>query len=467
MFEMISVVRRRFYIFCISLALNCLPSLLGQQVHAQSLNEALARAYESNPTLEAARAQLRSVDEGVPIALANWRPTVQVNAGYTGLDRYDSGGNANQNAALSGQIASASYGATITEPIYRGGRTVASTNQANSEVRSYRSQLVSTEEQVLMNAITSYLDVVRDDEALALSDGNEKTALQRLESTKARNKAGALSQLDLAQAEADYQSAVLQRYNDNAVAATSRANFERNIGVSPGVLIYPSQVPQLPASESTFIKTVLTENQDLLAAQDDRDAASANVDVLFGQVLPEVDLVVQAQHSENQSFIGEARNDFSAMARLTLNLYDGGALEAQVRQAKETVRMKTYQIEKNQAQALSDARTAWAQSQFTSMALPNALGQVDAYNRALEGTKRQVQDGEGTILDVINAEKSLFQARLALIKLQHDEILSHYKILQVMGMLTARNLDLAVDYYQPSQHYIAVKGKWFGYSDER
>ncbi len=435
-----------------------------EQVHAQSLNEVLARTYETSPALEAARAQLRAADEGLPIALANFRPTVQITAGYSGSRRDDTGGLPEQNALLSGQFVGGTYGVTITEPLYRGGRTVASANQATAVINSTRAQLLATEEQVFLDSITSYLDVLRDDAVLEFSVRSEHALLDELNAVRAKSRAGALSQLDVAQAEAGYQNSILQRHNAEVVAAESRATFEGRVGMPAVQLRLPNQFPKLLDSEDALIAAALLFNQGLIQARRDRDAAEDNVDVLVGQSRPQVNAVISAQHDQGFSFVGERRNEISATIRFTLNLYSGGSLEAQVRQAKDAANARAFQIVKVEDQVRSDVHIAWSQIQ-TTVPLAAAHAQIIALEQALEGTKRQELVGERTTLDVVNADRDLFQAQVALTKLQHDDTLARYKILQAVGALTADALGLPVKIYDPNEHYLAVKGRWFGFSN--
>ncbi|HSO42658.1 MAG TPA: TolC family protein, partial [Rhodospirillales bacterium] len=139
---------------------------------AQTLEEALSAAYLSNPTLAAERAALRATDERVPQALSNWRPTLEAFGGV-GRRTIES----NQRTAFGGRnrnLTPQTYGAQVTQPLFRGGRTVAETRAAENAVRAGRARLDSVEQQVLLSAVTAYIDVYRDQAVLDLQIRNEQ-----------------------------------------------------------------------------------------------------------------------------------------------------------------------------------------------------------------------------------------------------------------------------------------------------
>src|SRR6185295_283020 len=144
--------------------------------HADSLYDAMAKAYSSNPTLDAARAQLRATDENVPQVLSEWRPTVLGTA--QGGHEWD---NERKPLALEQETNPRSFGVTVRQPIFDGFGTVAGTKQAENLVEAGRAQLTSTEQVVLLNAVTAYMNVVRDAAVLELNRSNEKVLRAQLE----------------------------------------------------------------------------------------------------------------------------------------------------------------------------------------------------------------------------------------------------------------------------------------------
>ncbi len=240
---------------------------------AQTLPDALVSAYNNNPQLQAERATLRATDEAVPQALANWRPTVQLSTsggiehnGFRESCTQTSGGFSPCNGAVTAaqqaqlplnftttsNLSPQTTSLTIQQPIYRGGRTEAQTQQALAQVRSERAHLVSIEQTVLLNAVTDYMNVVRDQAEVDLNINNEQVLRRQLEAAQDRFRVGEVTRTDVAQAEAAYAQAIAGRETAEGQLQISRAGYERDIGELPGKLVAPQGVPELPTSRDEF-----------------------------------------------------------------------------------------------------------------------------------------------------------------------------------------------------------------------
>ena len=187
------------------LTLVCLAALLaapGGSASAQSLTDALAEAYRTNPQLLAQRALLRATDEMVPQALANWRPTVA----FTGQTGYTVSAEAvGRSPTAYSHSKPSSLDLTATQPIYRGGRTEAQVRQAINTVEATRAQTLAVETTVFQAVAQAYLDVVRDQDLLAVNRNNEYVLGQEFETTRIRVEVGELTGTDLAQAQSSFE----------------------------------------------------------------------------------------------------------------------------------------------------------------------------------------------------------------------------------------------------------------------
>ena len=206
---------------------------------AQTLSEALTSAYLNNPTLLSQRASLRASDEGVPQALGNWRPSVSLtgDAGKT----YDhnaarSTGERSQNRTPIG------YGINISQTIYRGGRTPAEISGAENTVRAARARLLSAEQDVLLDAATSYMNVFREEAVLRLNVSNEQVLVRQLEATRDRFEVGEITRTDVNQGEARLAGATADRIQSEGDLEASRAAYHNVIGkLAPRNLKFPEQ----------------------------------------------------------------------------------------------------------------------------------------------------------------------------------------------------------------------------------
>ena len=458
------------------------PSL----ARAQSLEESLTAAYGSNPQLQAERAQLRATDEDVPQALANWRPSVTLSAsGGISHSATNAGTVAptplpatnplaptlnpvlDQLAASSGAGPSTGhptdYGVTISQPLYRGGRTTAQTSQAYNLVRSERANLVNVEQNVFLTVVTDYMNVVEDQATVDLNVNNEQVQRRQLEATQDRFKVGEVTRTDVAQAEASYAQAAAGRQTAEGQLQVARAAFEHDVGVAPTKLVAPGAAPTLPTSRADSTQIAAVGAPSVIQAQYAQAAAEDNVAVVRGQLLPTITLQGSVSRTTDQQQVGLRVDSESITAQLSVPLYEGGAIYSQTRQAQQVVSQRKSQVDDARRAAVQAAASAWEQLQSTRATLKSLEEQVRADEIALEGTQREEQVGSRTVLDTLNAEQTLFQARVSLVQSQRDEVVNEFTLAQAVGRLTAKTLGLPVEYYDPDKNFDLVHNKWAGF----
>ena len=204
-----------------------LTGVMAGTATAQTLEDALVKAYQGNPTLKSERARLRATDEGVPQALSGWRPTVQVSGSY-GIARTNSSSTGSNKV---GEVREPLTGSlTITQNLYRGGRTVAATEQAENNVKADRARLADTEQSVLLSVVTAYADVVRGQAEVELNTSNERVLNRQLEATGDRFRVGEVTRTDVSQAESRLARARADRIASEGSLTDARAAYENVVG---------------------------------------------------------------------------------------------------------------------------------------------------------------------------------------------------------------------------------------------
>jgi len=444
---------------CSAVALLSLTVLAcgSARVSAETLQDALAAAYLNNPVLSASRAQLRSVDENVPQALSGWRPVVTV-TGSVGKGEFDTSIVTEQN--LTPKVATLD----LNQPLYRGGRTVAATRQAEAQVQAGREQLRGSERDVLLAAVTAYLDVVRDGVRVGLTRNNEQVLRRQLQATRDRFQVGEVTRTDVAQAEARVARANSDRAAAEGDLQISRATYERVVGSQPGKLEPPPPLPSLPASLDDTTQTALRENPDVLRANYNEEAAKHAVRGALGVLYPSVSLVGRVQRSDEvvtESL--QTRND-SIVAQVVVPLYQSGSEYSTVRQAKEVRSQRMLDIEQARRTATEAARQSWEALTAARERIKGRSEQVRANEIALEGVRQEAAVGSRTTLDVLDAEQELLDSRVALVIAERDEYVAAFRVVAAIGRLSAERLALNVPLYDPSQHYNEVRDKWIGLS---
>ena len=435
------------------------------QTQPHTLQESLAAAYSSNPTLLAARAALRAVDEGVPTALAGWRPTIVVTGVYGG------GAGTLQQGSISGsgkiQTARETLegAATLTQPIYNGGRTEATTHAAENRVLSQRGRLIATEQLVFGNVITDYVNVIQSDQLLALDINNEQVLARQLQATNDRFRVGEITRTDVAQAEAALAGARATRQTAEGNVQTARAAYQRDVGFLPDKLVVPQPlaVPVKSAADATRIAAA--NNPTLIYTMFDAAASKDAVDVAFSAILPTLSAQASGFRDDNVTFNNSRTLGAQALLNLSIPIYQGGAEYSAVRQARQTEQQSRKTVDDTRRQVIQAALSSWETLVAARATIESTRAAVRANEIALEGTQREAIVGSRTTLDVLNAEQALLQSRSTLVQNLASLVTSSYNLASAIGRLTARDLNLNVPLYDDTAYYKAVHDRLFGTGD--
>ncbi len=441
-----------------------------------TLAEALAVAYETNPQLAAQQANLRATDETVAIANGQWRPTISAGGTYAYNQYYFYPQTIPGFGTFSTISAHPVQGAlTVTQPIFRGGRTYAEVGRAKALVRAGRAQLLAAEQTVLLSAATSYMDVVRDAAILRLRVHNVEVLKRQRDATQAQFNAGSLTRTDVAQSEARLAGAMSDLTAAQSQLAISNANFLQAIGRPPETLeTEPALPPALPTSVDDSVVLALKQNPAMISARENEVAANYAVDDALGAMLPTFS--VQGQYGYGQGSLVSPTGTLNVSAgpphtadhvvtvtgQLNVPLYQAGIEEATVRQARELHAQAQLNISVSDRQVRDAVATAWAQFESAEASIASNEAAVRANEIAFEGVSKEQQVGGRTILDVLNAEQELLNASVALVSAKRNAEVAAFQVLASNGVLTARNLGLKVKLYDPLDHYEDDAGRWIG-----
>lgn len=443
----------------------------GARAETRTLAEALMAAYANNPTLLAARAQLRSVDENVPTALAGWRPQVSVSASggwLQGTNITHTPGTSYSNPyntttrALRGIN---SEQLTVVQPIWRGGQTRAATNQAENKVMAQRASLIATEQQVFTNVINAFVSVIAYQQVLTLDVNNEMVLTRQLQATNDRFRVGEITRTDVAQAEAALAGATSTRQAAEGTLQTARAQFQQYVGVMPGSLVSPQPL-KLPTRTLDQAKTMAaTNNPNVVAALFNDAAAKDNFDLQYSKLMPTVSLQGGVSRVEDVSQRNVTTEGAQIVAALSMPLYQGGSEYAAIRQARQQQQQTRKQVDDARNTAVEQATSAWETHSAARATLDSTKAQIRSNQIALEGVQREAIVGSRTTLDVLNAEQTLLQSQVALVQNLASLVTASYSVASAVGRLTARDLALPVQFYDETAYYNAVRDRWIGTGD--
>ena len=432
-------------------------------VLAETIEAALVRAYQNNPQLNAQRASVRATDENVPQALSGYRPKIAVTA--SGGYQYSDVTSTSLGTAVRthGTQIPRSVGATVTQTLYNGQQTANRTRAAEGQVSAAREGLRVLEQSVLLAASTIYMDYLRDAAIVEVQRSNVRVLEQTLKQTRDRFTVGEVTRTDVAQSEAQLAAGKTQQLAAESTLTTTRSNYRRIIGNEPAQLAPGSPVDRfLPATLASAVGLGLTLNPNVTAAMYGIDVSHLQVKVAEGALFPTVSLQVAAQQAHEQQLGLPRQFVASAIAQVSVPIYQGGAEYALIRQSKETLAQQRLALEQVRDQTRATVVQSWGQLQAAKSQVASAQAQVQASEIALNGVREEAKAGQRTTLDVLNAQPALVNARVALATAQHDRVVASYSVLSSVGKLSPQVLNLKTTVYDPSVHYHQVRDSWFG-----
>jgi outer membrane protein len=441
--------------------------MAGSDAAADTLEWALVQAYQNNPSLNAQRAALRATDENVPQALSGYRPKVSVTAqggyNYTNAVQQLPVGGVVTNIPFAETFLSRSVAATGTYTLFNGFHTANRTRQAESQVDGARETLRVTEQQVLLDAATAYMNLLRDQAILDLNRRNVEVLTEQLKQTRDRFRLGELTRTDVAQAESRLAAGRSSLLGAQSNYVTSQANYRRVIGVDPGRLAAGTPVDRL--SPNVLAKAIAegqTHSPLVLAAMYGVDVAVLAVKISEGALYPNLTLAASASQGQYPAFEVARQTAASVIGTLTVPLYQGGAEYSAIRQSKETLGQQRLNLDINRDQARATVVQSWGQLDAAKAQIEATTAQVNAAEIALNGVREEARVGQRTTLDVLNAQQELVNARVALVTAQHDRVVASYTLLAAVGGLSMKRLRLDVLIYDPMVHYQQVRDAWIG-----
>lgn len=432
--------------------------------HGETIEEALASTYNTNPQILAERANLRAIDEGVPQALAGWRPTVTF-SGSVGAERSENTPSTvlNVNAPPHQSLQPHSYSLTVNQPLFNGGNTVAKTSQAEDTVQSERARLLATESTALFAAAQSYFDVLRDLAVVELDRNNEKVLTRQLDITTDQFRVGQVTRTDVAQAQSALAAATATRLTDQGTLENDRASYTRAVGHAPVDLVQPKTSLALPTTREQALSLASMENPNVIAAQYAEDAARDLVAATKAQLLPSLALVGNVQRLQETQLNGREQTNLSGVAQLTIPLYEAGNVWSQSRQAIENVGKAQGTTDDARRAAVQTATQSWETINSSGASIRSLQTTINAAQIALEGITQQQQVGQRTVQDVLIQQQTLFVDQVNLAKAQHDQSVAQFNLSQQIGRLTAADLKLPVKIYDVNVHYKSVRNKAIGF----
>jgi outer membrane protein len=436
---------------------------------ADTLKEALARAYDDNPNLEAARANQRATDAAVPIERADLLPNLAGQATLTEFLKQSQTSVTNPDRSLSGQL-------NLTVPVYTPG-AISGIRAAKTRVLAGRADLRGSESTLFSQVVATYMDVIQNEALVGLAANNVDVLTTNLEATSDRFEIGDLTRTDVAQSEARLALARGDLRQAQANLVRARETFIALVGAAPGELQPPPPLPGLPETVEVAVGTALHDNPDLIGAQERARAAGFDVRVAGASRLPRLELFTSGGATDFLGTAGSAipgltadqrQTSASAGVRATIPLYQGGRPAAQVRQAQARSSAALETVVATERDVVATVRTAYASWQAASEIITSSQAAVAAAELSLEGVRAENSVGNRTILDILDAQQELFRTQVQLVTARRNAYVAGFNLIAAMGHAEARDLGLEEfgPLYDPTANYDRIRNDFLDWSGD-
>ena len=422
------------------------------QARAETLADALVDAYNHSGLLDQNRAVLRAADEDVAIAVSALRPVLNWTADITRTF-----GRTNTTLGTVGiQQTDVNLGISASLLLYDFGRSNFQIDATKETVLATRDALVSIEQQVLLRAVQAYMNVRRNSQFVSLRENNLRLIRQELRAAKDRFEVGEVTRTDVALAEARLAEARSGLAFAQGDLLQSVEEFRVAVGRKPANLKAPRRAPKLSGNVDAAKSVAVRKHPDMLKAQRDISAAELNMKAADAAKKPTVSLVGKLGAGE-EVYGDDFSRTGSVGVQVTGPIYQGGALTATKRKAqaqRDGLRARLHIV---RHQVMQDVGNAYARLRAARAGVTSSQQQVRASRVAFRGVREEAKLGARTTLDVLDAEQDLLDAEANLISAEADVFIAAYAVLAAMGELTAKDLRLNVQTYDPAAYYNLVK----------
>jgi outer membrane protein len=435
--------------------------LVAAPAQADTLREALVEAYNTNPTLAAARAQQRAEDENPNIQRAQGLPSVSATGQYTEFVKPSP-----NNDAPTARLFS--IGPDLNVPIYAGGAVKKGVAAAKERVAAGQASLRGTESAIFSQVVAAYMDVLRTQALVSLNANQVDVLTVNLQATRDRYEIGDLTRTDVAQSESRLALATADLRSAEANLILARETYIQLVGSAPVDLQPPPPLPGLPADPYQAVEIALESNPDLIAAKERASAAGFDTDVAGAGRMPTVSLFAGADYTNYfgtlaaglDPTLNQAETTASAGVRFSIPIFQGGLPAARQRQAAERENAALEQVIAAERDVIAQTRAAFSSYQASLQVIESSQLAVEAAELSLEGVRAENSIGNRTILDVLNAEQELLRARAQLVTARRNAYVAGFSLLAAMGKAEARDLGLDGGVlYDPMTNYDAVNGR--------
>ncbi len=402
--------------------------------HALTLREAIQHAWRSNPDVLQQGSEYQARQHEVKQAKSGYLPSIDITAGI-GYERSDN----NSTRALgydSRSLTRKELGIGLRQMLFDGYAVRSEVERQDARLRSQRYRLDDTVENIGLKTIESYLNILSNQDLLRLSEENLKTHDKIYDQIELRSRSGVGRTSDLEQITGRRASATASVFSDQVNLQDAETAFIAVVGMLPKDLQAVEQISdRLPDTLEQAIRQAVSNHPTLKSAEQDVEAAMAQNRAAKNGFYPKLDLEIGGTWNSDQDGVKGRDNDITAMIRMRYNVFSGGRDEARMRQTAALVNEAKDVRDRTYRQVVESTRLAWTAYQVTRDQLVFQQLHIQASEKTRDAYIKQFTLGQRTLLDVLNMENELFEARRSAVNTHYANLLAQYRILVAMGVL--------------------------------
>lgn len=431
--------------------------------HGQTLAEAIAEAYRTNPTIEGSRYDLEAADEGLPQARSQLRPSAELDV--TGsFDRTIEGRASRRSNPFSpGKLNRDTNRAelVVSQPLYTGGRATAARNSAIAAIRSSREQLRGTEGDLLLAVITAYVDVRRYEESLRIWRASTDELTKITQEIQDRYDVGDLTLTDVSQSRAQLALARQQIVGAEQALEAARTDYAALVGRDPGELAEEPALPNLPPRVEDAFALAERQNPELGRAVFTEEQSRSDIAAAKAQGNPTVSLRGSAAlNGEAVPYrLRDQDQTYTGSLVLSLPLSAGGLIASQVREAQARNSSARVRIEATRREVDRAVANAWNQMAAAGRVASLQEEQLRFAETQLDGMVNEYRIGERSTFDVLYAQQLLRDAQVSLLASNRDRYLAQATVLRQTGMLEVRAIMSGLQLHDAAKNLRRVENR--------
>lgn len=413
------------------------PLSMARGQESMTLDQAIRTAVASNPRIGEAAANRRAVDQELRQVQGSLLPQVRLQA-ESGNERHRRFTAPQAVGGNEWRKAGGEAGIVVNQLLFDGFATV---NQiyrqmARSDAAAWRT--LERAELIALDTAESFLDILRFS-ASAVHAAENVAVHERLASTIAqRFSGGRAGRGDQEQVQERLAAARAVRAELQIRLEEAKAAFRRAVGLVPARLTGAARLQGLPASKQQAFERTVATNPTLLAAQSDITAAERDFDATTGLFVPRVGVEGRAVTGRDSSNTRGAFDEASVKLRADWLIFSGGTDTARRMELGERAAESRMRMDSLRRAAFESVDRAWGVRQFSGARIASLEGQVRAARSVVAAYRGEYELGHRTLLDLLNAENALFNARLSLEAARSVAIFSDYQLLATSGQLLAQ-----------------------------